>query len=198
MGIVQKIFGHATDRKLAKESATDIARLLGAKRVANQRHIIGEPFCPYKVALHLSEFWCTVFVSDTSYVFRANHKRPTAEVCSLLDVSIHVKARPNYLGAQPCKRLAKVSAAVGVPVYAAKSDDEAFISKIVLSNSIFRHLRKIDFSAISECDISQIQLSVISELRSAAQCVTQAKLFQDLVVSLFKDSQERKKAISQA
>jgi hypothetical protein len=190
-GITQKLFGHATDRKLAKELATEIALLIGSKRVANQRYVIGKPFCPYKVAMHNNEFWCTVFVSDTSYYFTANHKCPTEEVCSLQDLVIYVKTIPNYLGAPKCKRLANISAALRVPVYAPSYADESHIQKVVFSESIFGLLREIDFYSISKCHIAQLQFSATSSLQSPEHCVAQAKLYRELLVLLFKDSQER-------
>jgi hypothetical protein len=190
-GILPEIFGHFADRQLAKQSATEIARLLGSKRVANQSYVIGEPFCPYKIPMHADEFWCTVFVSDTTYVFRGNHKRPTKEIYGLQDLSVHLKVRRSYWGVRNHKCLTRLSNELSVPMYANRTDDENFIRDVLLSKAILKHLQRIDFSIISEMHISQLQLSATCCLRSPTHCVEQVKIFQNLLIALFGDSQKR-------
>lgn len=56
------------DRSLARKNASELATLLGARSSSQQRNVVGEPTCPYKVRLNTDAFWFGVGVSDASYV----------------------------------------------------------------------------------------------------------------------------------
>jgi hypothetical protein len=192
-GIFQNIFGRSTDRKMAKELATEIARLLGSERKTNQRIIIGEPFCPYKIPMHTADFWCSLFVSDVSYVFSGNHRKPTAEIWKCVDFGVEMKTRcSGVLGAfRPDKRLLKVSEALGVDVFADADADEGFIAKALLREPVFEKLRGIDFFPILEFNLCPLRLIARSSLQSADHCAKQAQLFRNLIVLLFQEARQR-------
>lgn len=192
-GIFQNIFGRSTDRKMAKALATEIARLLSSERKTNQRIVIGEPFCPYKVPMHTADFWCSLFISDVSYVFSGNHRKPTAEIWKCADFGVELKTRRSgtLSALRPDKRLVKMSKALGVDVFANADADEGFIAKALLSESIFKKLRGIDFCPILEFNLCPLRLVARSSLQSANHCAEQAQLFRDVIELLFQDARQR-------
>ncbi len=189
-GILPNIFGRNTDRQMAKDAATEIARIIGGKRGTNSRYVIGEPFCPYKVSAHSADFWCTTFVSDTSYVFRANHKLPSKEICSLVDLDVHLKSKPTSK-LHPKKHLAKLSAELGVDIYTDVDDDEVFIAKILLSAPIRKILRGVDFYPVLEFYACPLHLVVTASMQSPAHCAEQVQLFHALIIAIFENAKAR-------
>jgi len=73
----RKLLGKDTDRKQALTVAQKIAGHLKSKVTTNEKIIIGQPFCPFKVSLHTKEFDCFLFISDVSYYFAAKIKPDT-------------------------------------------------------------------------------------------------------------------------
>jgi hypothetical protein len=192
--VLEKLFAQGTDREAARVNALEIARLVGSKAVANKRHVIGEPYCHYKVAMHTRDFWFTVFVSRNAYVVRGNLKRPTKKVCNGLNgFNVYVKAKPDYWGAPKCKRMVRTSKKLKAPVYVPDYEDENFVHRILFRRPIAKLLKRIDFSVFTECDFGILQLTAVVPLTSPARCVEQSTFLRALLVALFQDARERRK-----
>jgi len=115
--LASKLLAPDIQTKLAKESAAQIATGVRSKVRANQRLIIDEPYCPYKISMHTKDFWCTIFVSDVSYNFTANHRRPTKAMWNLADFSVSLKAAKATSFYRP-KVLPEISRVIGTKVFA--------------------------------------------------------------------------------
>ena len=139
--------------------------------------------------MHTADFWCSLFISDVSYVFSGNHRKPTAEIWKCADFGVELKTRRSgTLGAlRPDKRLVKLSKALGVDVFANADADEGFIAKALLSEPIFKKLRGIDFCPILEFNLCPLRLVARSSLQSANHCAEQAQLFRDVIELVFQD-----------
>ena len=188
--LFSKLLAPDIQMKLAKESAVQIARGVGSKVNANQRVIIGEPYCPYKIPMHTKDFWGTVFVSDVSYNFTANHRRPTKAIWNLADYSVSLKDTKATSFSRP-KLLPEISRVMGTKVYAWENRPEDYFKQRILSDRLKSIFKKIDFNLISEFVLCPLSLRVISSFRFAPQCAEQAQVFRELIVSAFEEAKER-------
>ncbi len=179
-----------TDRTQAREIASEISKLVDSKVSSNQRLVIGEAFCPFKIPIHTKEFWCTLFVSDVSYVLSATHRRQTNSVLSSATFCVNIKVQSEHMFAT--KRMAEVSTAIGVPVYCQPWADAEEVMNCFLSDRVFQKLLKIDFAPLTELFISPIQLRAESSLLTSARCAEQARVLRDLVTSLFEECWRRR------
>jgi hypothetical protein len=75
--VLTALFGGDTDHESARKFAEQIAALVNSRVLTQDKIIIGEPYCPFKVSFHTKAFQCFFFVSDTSYCFRANPRPKT-------------------------------------------------------------------------------------------------------------------------
>ena len=192
-GVIHQIFSRNIDRHIARENATGVAQILGATRKSNSRAVIGERFCPYKVPLHTSDFWFTLFISDATFGIEANHKRPTPEVAACGGFALYFKRKPGWV-LRPSRRLPKVSRVLGVGVFADVDDDENMVTKLLLHGEIMKNLQTIDFRGVSEFFVQPLQMTVQAELNSPAHCAKQAEIFRDLLVSFFHEAQLQTKS----
>ena len=167
--------------------------ILGSKAKSSPGVVIGEPVCPYKIAVHTRNFWCGVFVSDVAYVFQVNHKAPTSEICGCVDFSVGLDRKSS--GRQKRRKsLPKVSDILGVEVYTAAGNSEDFILKAVAEGPVLQKFKAIDFYPVVEFHACPIQLRVTSSLQSAAHCAAQTRLFQELILVLFAEARKRQKS----
>jgi hypothetical protein len=185
--VLKDIFGKDTDHARARQNAEEVAILLRTKVVSNDKFVIGEPFCPFKMSVHTKEFFCVVFISDVSYRFTANRRPRTHHIG---DFFISLKFSDPQMGARIS--VEKAAKKLGVGVFRQPFCPERYIQK-VFSGKLPEFLSKIDFSRISLFHISPVQLGVVGSLVSAEFCAAQALVFRELMTVTIQEAYERNK-----
>ena len=173
----------------AQRHARAIADALDSKVVSNQRYVLGDALCPYKVPFHSDEFWFTIFVSDLTYEFRGNHKRGCA-VPARFCVTLK-EPWETMLTTTPVPLLSRP---LGVEVFS--SDD--FISTLptatLLGEPSLILLRQIDFAPVRRVFLNAAQIQVWSELVSPSQCASQVRVYRDLLHHIHRESSNSRSA----
>ena len=187
--VPKELFGQGIDHKRSRKIAHEVAALLGSKTVSNERIIIGEPYCPFKIPIHTKLFYCFVFISDTSWGFTANRRPKTAFVA---DFFVSLKAPAPHMGARVL--VAGVSKRIGTGVFRQPFCPDDVI-KTAFSTRLGGVLREIDFSRVSQFHFSPIQMSVIAPLDSPESCKKQAFVFRNLMTVANEEAYERNKDV---
>ena len=188
-----KLLAPDTQAKLAKESAVQIAKQFGAKPKSHSQVVLGEPFCPYKIPVHLKDFWCTIFVSDTSYIFTANHRRPNKATWDVVDYHAQFKtAKSDSVFKAILLPITSKTVGTDVFTYYQKWSDAHHKTRLA-SKRLLPVLQKISFDSITEFKLCPIKLRVVSSFRFASDCVEQVQQFQQLMVVAFEEAIERQK-----
>lgn len=183
--VLKEIFGKDTDHARARHNADEVAILLRSKVVSNDKFVIGEPFCPFKMSVHTKEFFCLVFMSDVSYRFTANRRPRTHHIG---DFFVSIKFPAPHMGARIS--VEKVAKKVGVDVFRQPFCPDGYIHK-VFSGRLLALLSKIDFKRISKFQISPVQLGVVGSFVSAEFCAAQALVFRELMTVTIEEAYER-------
>jgi hypothetical protein len=179
----------SVDKEAARNLASDIARLLGSKPVANSKIVVGEVFCPYKIPFHTDAFFCFVLVSDATYSFRAKHRKNTAAISDCGEFCVSVKREVPHMGLR--KQLCKVSGALGIDVFTQRWTPEAEVEPRLLHEPILEAFRRLDFGGFDELFVSQMMLSAKGEIKSAEHCAEQIRRMRELFDIIFRDAWNR-------
>jgi hypothetical protein len=196
--LFSKLLAPDTQVNLAKESADQIAKQLGSKPRSHSQVILGEPFCPYKIPVHLEDFWCTVFVSDTSYILTANHRRPNKTAWDVVDYHVQLKTAKSDKIFKAIL-LPTTSKAIGIEVFTYYTKwSDAYHKARLTSERLVSIFKKIDFAPISEFKLCPINVRVISSFRFPSDCVEQVQIFRQLMIVVFEEAKERQKSLGSA
>ena len=182
------------DKEAARRLASDIARLLGSKPVANSKVVLGEAFCPFKVACHTDAFFCSVLVSDRSYSFRAKHRKETAAIADCAEFCVSLKHEVSHMGLR--KRLGAVSSALGTDVFTQMWTPEAEVEPQLMQERLLGVFLKLDFNAFDELFVSQMTLSARGAIKSAEHCASQVLWMRELFDIVFRDAWNRHNSAS--
>lgn len=177
------------DKNAARRLASEIGRLLGSKPVANSKVIVGEAFCPYKVPFHTDAFFCFVSVSDSSYSFRATHRKETPAIADCAEFCISLKREVPHMGLG--KQIGLVSNALGIDVFTQVWTPEAEVGRHLMQDHILLAFRRLDFSAFDELFVSQMMLSSKGALQSPDHCAEQIRRMRELFEIVFRDAWNR-------
>lgn len=186
--ILKKVISQDADLAAAQRNASEVAKLLGSKTAPNKKLVLNESYCPFKIPIHLKQFYCFVFVSDVHCRFTAQCRSPKGQAANSC-FFVSVKA--------PCPRMfaktlvAGVSKKLGWEVYRQPFSSDEEVEEALLSKRTWELLRKVDFSVVSEFHLSPLQLGVASCFQSAALCAAQALHFRDLITAVFEEAAER-------
>jgi hypothetical protein len=179
------------DKKAARRLASEIANLLGSKSVANNsKVIIGEAFCPYKVPFHTDAFSCFISVSDSSYCFRATHRKETPAIADCGEFCVSLKREVPHMGLR--KQIGLVSNALGIGVFTQEWTPEAEVERYLMQDHILLAFRRLDFAAFDELFVSQMMLSSKGALQSADHCAEQVCRMRELFELIFRDAWGRR------
>lgn len=177
------------DKETARRHASDIASLLGSKAAANFKVVLGQSFCPFKVSYHTDAFFCSVFVSDRSYEFRAKHRKETAAIADCAEYCVSLKHEVAHMGLR--KRLSAVSNALGIDVFTQMWTPESEVEPHLMREQILEAIRKLDFAGFDELFVSQMMLSAVGRIKSAEHCASQIRAMRDLFEIVFRDAWKR-------
>ncbi|WP_299344569.1 hypothetical protein [uncultured Pseudoxanthomonas sp.] len=164
------------DRSLARKNALELATLLGARSSSQQRNVVGEPTCPYKVRLNTDAFWFGVGVSDASYVVAGNW-RGTFGNEGCFGASLKT-LRPGM-----SLRLEGASRELGVPVYVANHAQAPKIAAALCSPTCRPIIQQIQWSALKTMFLSPVQIHAIGDFRTSEQCAIQVTVLRDLLLA---------------
>lgn len=164
------------DRSLARRNALELATLLGARSSSQQRNVVGEPPCPYKVRLNTDAFWFGVGVSDASYVVAGNW-RGAFEDEGCFGASLKTTRHGMSL------RLAGASRELGVPVYVANHAQAPKIAAALCSPTCRPLMRQLQWSTLKTLFLSPVQIHAIGDFRTPEQCAVQVTLLRELLLA---------------
>ncbi len=164
------------DRSLARKNALELAMLLGARSTSQQRNVIGEPPCPYKVRFNTDAFWFGVGVSDASYVVTGNW-RGTFENEGCFGASLRTNRQGMSL------RLEGASRDLGVPVYVANHAQAPKIAAALCSPTCRQLIQQVKWPTLKTLFLSPVQIHAIGDFRTPEQCAAQVTVLRELLLA---------------
>lgn len=186
--VLQKAFGGDADPKVAKKNASEVAKLLGSKVVANKKVVLNESYCPFRIAIQSKQFRCFVFVSDVQCRFTAECLVPRSQVGNAcFFVSLKIPAPEMFAKT----RVGELSTKLGVDVYRQPFSSDGEVAGALLAKRTWDLLRRVDFNHVSQIRLSPIQLGVSYSFQSVTLCAQNALLFRDLISVVFEEAHEK-------
>ena len=173
-------------REKARRNADEIAQHLGSKAVAFSRNTKGWPHCYYRVPFSIDGFWFRILVSPSEYVFAGERS-----ACRLNDRSLTVpfcaSLKERWTEHLVTMHLPRLSEELGIPVYTQEEFTECDVRRGLLTPTVCNLLRRIDLSPIRLIFLNSIQIHVFSELVSTKHCACQARLLQQLMLTVYQE-----------
>jgi hypothetical protein len=170
-------------RLIARRNARELAEILKSKVLSHRRICIGEPRCPYRVPFHNEDFWFTVLVSETDFVFTGEHRRRGA-----FTVPFCVSLKQPHRSVGATIHLSSVSTKLGLPVYAIDASKESAVSARLLAPEVRGSIRKLDLAPIRSILLNAVQIHAVSELVTPQHCAEQAEMLRGLLVAVYRET----------
>ena len=172
-------------RTACRQLAGEIARVLGARVLPNQKHVFGEPHAYFRIPIHVDPFWMTIKVATDSFIFNAQHKRGDGA-----PVSFGVALCHEYRSMVASKLSKKLSRLVGVDVFTSdhfgELDMELYASLMLETASLAVLIRQLPVERIVQCYLNDSQFSAVVRMTTVEQTVTDISLLRDVMLETYR------------
>jgi hypothetical protein len=173
----------ATNRRAARTKALFVADALGSKVVSHRGLTVGEPHCPYRVPFHCGDFWFSIYVAESAYVFAGEHRRREAFAAGF---SVAIK-RPNKTMLLDT-RMPSLSHTLGCDVYMDRDSPKAEAERVLLGPSVREIFRRTDLGPVQMFFLNSIQIRVICDFFDDTRAFAQIPLLRQLLLTVFEQS----------